>query len=426
MRLEFPYRGYDGIAPAELPADRLLGAWEPRSFTIAADEDAVIRQGLAAPIGTPRLREMLGHEDRILILVDDMTRGTPLPHLLRHVVAELEAARVQDDAVTILTAQGTHREMAEAELLAKLGEYRGRFRVHQHRWRDASALEDYGRTSDGTPVTANRLLSQADFVLGLGSIVPHRIMGFSGGAKIAFPGVSGPEVQERCQWEAALRPAEAIMGNPDNPMRERIEEAASLVGLRFIVNTVAGGDGSIAGCFAGHPVEAHRRGCLLSSEINTALLPHRADVVVIDSYPADRDLWQSAKAVYAGGMSVRDGGVLVVVSPNPEGVADHHPWLLETGYRPRADVAAMVDGGLVEDVVAAAILTDLAQVLERVECLLVSPGIPADHARRLGFVPAGTVQEALDRALTRNAKGCVAVLRQGGRILPRIDTAEAP
>lgn len=419
MRLEFPYRGYEAIAPAELPADRLLGVWAPRT-TAATDTDQVVRRSLAAPIGTPRLREMLGPGDRVLVLVDDMTRGTPLPLLLSQVVAELEAARVPDDAVTVLTAQGTHREMSEAELVAKLGEYRGRFRVHQHRWREASALEDYGRTSDGTPVIANRLLSDADFVLGLGSIVPHRIMGFSGGAKIAFPGVSGPEVQERCQWEAALQPAEAVMGHAENPMRHRIEEAAALVGLRFIVNAVAGGDGRIAGCFAGHPVAAHRSGCALSREINTARLPRRADVVVIDSYPADRDLWQSAKAVYAGGMAVADGGVIVVVSPNPEGVADHHPWLLETGYRPRSEVAAMVEGGRVEDVVAAAVLADMAQVLERVECLLVSPGIGADQARRLGFVPVATAQEAVDRALTHNAAGRVAVLRQGGRILPRI------
>jgi nickel-dependent lactate racemase len=420
MRLDFPYRGYEGFEPVDVPDDRVLGVWEPKAAA-AADEDALVRDSLADPIGSPGLGKLLGRGDRVLILVDDMTRGTPAPRLLRHVAAELEAAGIRDEAVTLLTAQGTHREMSDAELAAKLGEHRRRFRVHQHRWRDASAVRTYGHTSDGTPVTANRLLAEADLVLGLGSIAPHRIMGFSGGAKIAFPGVSGPEVQERCQWEAALHPADTIMGQPENPMRRRIEEAASLVRLRFIVNVVTDAAGRIAGCFAGHPVDAHRRGCVLSREVNAALLPRRADVVVIDSHPADLDLWQSAKAVYAGGMAVRDGGVLVVVSPNPEGVAAHHPWLLETGRRSHAEVVAMVEAGQAPDVVAAAVLADMAQVLDRAECLLLSPGIPAEHARRLGFVPVSTARDALDHAVSRSGPhGRVAVLRQGGRILPLV------
>lgn len=419
MRLDFPYPGYEGIAPVDVPDDRVLGVWGPRILE-PGDEDAVVREGLAAPIGTLPLRALLGREDRVLILVDDMTRGTPVPRLLHHIVAELEAAGVRDDAIEVLTAQGTHREMSEAELADKLGEHRRRFRVHQHRWRDASALKDYGRTSDGTPVTANRLLMEADLVIGLGSIVPHRIMGFSGGAKIAFPGVSGPEVQERCQWEAALRTAETVMAHADNPMRRRIEEAAALAGLRFIVNVVTDGAGRIAGCFAGHPVEAHRIGCALSRDINEALLPRRVDVVLIDSYPADRDLWQSAKAVYSGGIAVREDGAVVVVSPNPEGVADHHPYVLEAGYRSHAQVVAAVEAGQAADVVAAAVLADMAEVLDRAECLLVSPGISPDQARRLGFVPMPTAQAALDRALARQGPGgSVAVLRQGGRILPR-------
>ena len=58
--------------------------------------------------------------------------------------------------------------------------------------------------------------------------------------------------------------------------------------------------------------------------------------MLIDSHPADRDFWQSAKGFYAGTMAVREGGTLIVVAPNPEGVADNHPALLEIGYRPHA------------------------------------------------------------------------------------------
>jgi nickel-dependent lactate racemase len=360
--------------------------------------------------------------DRVLILVDDGTRGTPIPRLLGPVVAELHAAGITDNRIRLLTAPGTHREMSEAELRRKLGEFYDRFPVRQHRWLDEGSLHEFGFTSDGTRVTANRLLAEADFTIGLGSIVPHRVKGFSGGAKIAFPGVAGREMMERNQWEASLRMSETVMGLAENPMRLRMEEAARLAGLRYIVNLVADREGKIAGCFAGDPVAAHRKGCELSREINAAYLPQRADIVLADSYPADRDFWQSAKGFYSGTMAVRDGGSLIVVAPNPEGVAENHPNLLALGYQPHAEIVRMVEAGEVEDVVGAAILADVAQIIDRADCIMVSPGVRREEAERLGFRYADTAQEALGMAFERQGPAAtVAVLRHGGHILPLAD-----
>jgi hypothetical protein len=146
--------------------------------------------------------------------------------------------------------------------------------------------------------------------------------------------------------------------------------------------------------------------------------------VIADSHPADRDLWQSAKGFYAGDIAVRDGGTLIVVSPNPDGVAERHPIVLRLGYRPFPEIARLVDSGTVDDVVGAAVLADLAQIVDRVDCILVSPGIPCDQAQRLGFRHAPTPQDALAMAFERQgAAAQIAVLRYGGRILPRIDHA---
>src|SRR5205814_2079421 len=138
---------------------------------------------------------------------------------------------------------------------------------------EAAALEwgfgnAIGAPRDGTRVTANKLLTQFDFVLGIGSIVPHRVKGLSGGAKIAFPGVAGKEIMERNQWEASMHMSETVMGVPENPMRLRMEEAARMAGLRYIVNVVYGVDPNhtIVGCFTGDIVAAHREGCKCSRE----------------------------------------------------------------------------------------------------------------------------------------------------------------
>jgi nickel-dependent lactate racemase len=421
VTVDFPYPGYEGIAPVEVPDANALGVFTPRAVA-DVEEGTVLGRAMANPIGAPLLRDAVHSRDRVLVLVDDITRGTPVPYVLRQVIAELEIGGVPNDHITLLTAQGTHRRMADAELRDKLGEFYGRFAIHQHDWLDEASLHDFGRTEDGTRVRASGLLAAADFVLGIGSIVPHRIKGFSGGAKIAFPGVAGPEIQARNQWQAAQYSSAAVMGQAANPMRQRIEEAAHLAGLRYIVNVVTDGYGRIVGCFVGDPVAAHRAGCRLSAEINEATLPQPADIVVADSYPADRDLWQSAKGFYAGDIAVRDGGTLIVVSPNPEGVAEHHPILLRLGYRPFAEIASLVESGAVDDVVGAAVLADLAQIVDRVDCILVSPGISCDEAERLGFRQAPTPQDALAMAFERQgATARVAVLRHGGRILPRIE-----
>lgn len=418
MLIDFPYPGYEEIAPVEVPDANLMGVFAPRAVG-DVDEEAVLGRGFAEPFGAWRLRNAVRPTDRVLVLIDDLTRGTPVPRLLKHVIRELWEAGILDRQIQLLTAQGTHRKMTAGELHQKLGEFHGRFMLHQHDWLDNANLCGFGHTSDGTCVTANRLLAECDFVLGLGSIVPHRIKGFSGGAKIAFPGVSGREMQERNQWEASQRRSETVMGISENPMRFRIEEAAKLVGLRYIVNVVSDSEKRIAGCFVGDPIEAHRAGCNLSREINAATLPRRADIVLIDSHPADRDFWQSAKAVYAGTMAVRDGGTLIIVAPNPEGVADNHPNLLEIGYRPYAEIARMIGAGEVDDVVGAAVLADVAQVVDRTDCIMVSPGVTPEQTERLGFRFAATTDEALDMAFERQgAKAEVAVLRHGGHILP--------
>ena len=425
MRIEFSYPGYEQIAAVEVPDENLSGVYAPRAVN-AVDETTILARGFAEPIGAPRLRDAVGRGRRVLILVEDGTRGTPIPRLLPYVLEELRAAGVSDDSVTLLTAQGTHREMTEDELRKKLGEFYGRFPVHQHRWLDESNLHEFGKTSDGTRVTANRLLAESDFVLGIGSIVPHRIKGFSGGAKIAFPGVAGREMQERNQWEAARRLSETVMGVAENPMRLRIEEAARLAGLRYIVNLVSDSKKRITGCFTGDPVEAHRAGCKLSREINAVRLPRRADIVLIDAHPADRDFWQSAKGVYAGTMAVRDSGTLIVVAPNPEGVADNHPNVLKIGYRPYAEIVRMIEAGEVEDVVGAAVLADVAQVVDRTDCVMVSPGIKREETERLGFRYAKTAQEALEMAFERQGGDAqVAVLQHGGHILPLIESEAA-
>jgi nickel-dependent lactate racemase len=316
--------------------------------------------------------------------------------------------------------------MTPTELRQKLGEFAGRFKVHEHHYLDRGRLYEFGHTRDGTPVTANRLIAECDFVLGVGSIVPHRVKGLSGGAKIMFPGASGPEMMDRNQWEASMHMSETVMGVPENPMRLRMEEAARIAGLSYIVNVVYDIRRKVVGCFCGDFVKAHRAGSLRAREVYGVHLPTRADVLVIDSHSQDRDFWQSAKGPYAGTMAVRDGGSMVCVAPNPEGVASNHTNVLEIGYRPSAELVAMVQRGEATDLVGVAILHDVSQIVDKTDCIMVSPGVKPHEAAKIGFRYADSAQRALAMAFDR--QGCdarVAVIRYGGHALPLVDDEAA-
>ena len=72
--------------------------------------------------------------------------------------------------------------MSEKELEAKLGEAYNVFPVAQHNPDDN--LLFLGETSRGTPVWVNSEAVKADIIVSIGSVAPHNIHGWSGGAKI--------------------------------------------------------------------------------------------------------------------------------------------------------------------------------------------------------------------------------------------------
>src|SRR5438874_4854190 len=102
MRIDFPFPGYEGIAPVEVPDSNLMGVFSPPADG-DVDEAAVLARGFAEPVGAPRLREALQSAKRVLMLIDDGTRGTPVARMLPYVVEELEAAHISDKSVAILT-----------------------------------------------------------------------------------------------------------------------------------------------------------------------------------------------------------------------------------------------------------------------------------------------------------------------------------
>jgi len=151
--------------------------------------------------------------------------------------------------------------MTDDEILRCFGEeVVRRVKVVNHEWMDKDKLVYVGTTKSGTPVYVNKLVYEADFVIGVGSIIPHLFAGYGGGAKIIQPGVCSEETTAYTHLLAALEDPLKLLGDPENVVRKEMEEVADVVGLDFIVNVVFNGRGEVVKVVAGDMRKAFREG----------------------------------------------------------------------------------------------------------------------------------------------------------------------
>jgi len=419
MKYTFPYPEIPGI---EFPDEMLHGIYAVKAIKgKTVDVASIVRAGMAKPIGTKKLSSMVSGDDKLLLIVDDISRPTPVATMLPPILEELK--HVPDKNIKFLLALGTHRKMTSQEIERKVGaDVARRFTIMNHEWSDAAAMHDYGTLLDGTRVVLNKAMHEATFVLGIGSIAPHPAAGFSGGGKIIAPGVATEETVGDIHWKSVQVPQKAILGVRNNPIRAAIDEMAAKAGLKYVVNAIMDGDGKVVEVVAGDPVQAHVEGC------NEALrvfgveipMPEHANIFITDTYPLDQDLWQGVKAMCALDVIVPKLAAAIVVTPAREGVAPTHPELLEYGYLTLEATTRLVEHGLSK--IVAHNMVQGGRLVTKAIPYLVSPGVPPAQANRLGFLSRPTPQAALDDAIAKmrqmGEKPRIVILRTGGEILP--------
>ena len=418
--IRFPYAD---VAPLTVPEANLLGIYHTREITPAAPVAELTSAAIAAPTGTPPLRELAAGRQRVLIVCDDISRPTPVAELLPPVLAALRDAGVPEAGIEFMMALGTHRFMTRGEMAAKLGpDIVARFAVHNHDWRDPASCVFMGKTAQGVEVWINRKVSEADLVIGLGRIMPIDVCGFTGGGKILIPGVCGKITNDDMHWTRIDLDEHAIVGRRDNPVRASIDALARQAGLGFIVNVIMDIHRRVAHVVAGDLVEAHRRGCELAMAIHGVRIPALADIVVADSFPFDIEFWQANKALDQASHVVRQGGVLILVSPCTEGFSATHREMVEFGYGTLAEIKAHVAAGRITAKVAAVHMAQVSRVArEKAHVILVTSGISAADMQRARLDSAPTPQDALNRAFARlGTDAKVAVLNGAAEMLPII------
>lgn len=401
--------------PVDIPDGCLQRVLLPNEVVRELTGEAEVRRALAAPIGTPRLKEVVHPGERVAIVTSDITRPMPTYVVMPALLEELYAAGIRREDITLVFALGSHRPHTEEEMKKLAGETV--FREIRCVDSDPADCVHMGVTAAGTPVDITRSVAEADRRICLGNIEYHYFAGYSGGAKAIMPGVSTRAAiqanHSMMVWE------EACAGNLDtNPLRRDIEEAVEICGVDFILNVVLDEHKEIIRAVAGDVTAAHRAGCAFLDTLYQKEIEKRADIVIVSQggAPKDLNLYQTQKALDNAKHAVRDGGVIILVGSCKEGLGEEtfEAWLTGAS-RPRELIERIRREFRLGGHKAAAI----AMVLEHADIYLVSDLEPA-FVETLFMTPFDTVQTAYDAAVSKlGAMASVLVMPYGGSTLPR-------
>jgi len=290
---------------------------------------------------------------RVLVLTPDQTRTCPLDRVFRTLYRHW-AGRVR--GLDVMIALGTHPPMTESQICRRFGIPDGalatafpKTRFFNHAWNDPAALVEVGRLDRAeigaltgglfeldVAITVNRMIRDYDLLVIVGPVFPHEVVGFSGGNKYIFPGISGPEILNFFHWLGAVITNPRIIGHKWTPVRRVLDRAAAQLPIeRRAFCMVVEGE-SLAGLYAGAPEEAWSLAADHSRRVHIRYTD-RAYRTVLSCAPAMYDeIWVGAKCMYKLEPAVADGGALIIYAPHIREISVTHGRLIaEIGYHTR-------------------------------------------------------------------------------------------
>jgi nickel-dependent lactate racemase len=299
---------------------------------------------------------------RVLVLTPDATRTCPLPMMIR---AIRQVIGVRCAKLDFMVALGTHTPLPEKELLALYGisprqreEFWGRSEFFNHRW-DLRAtfarigqLEEKevadisgGLLKETVPIDINKKIFNYDLILILGPVFPHEVVGFSGGAKYLFPGISGGEFLHFFHWLGALITCSGIIGVKDTPVRQVINRAIQSIEVPIhCYSMVVAGQNSLCGLYAGDVTNAWAAAADLSAEIHVIRKEKPFQTVLGKAPEMYDEIWVGGKVAYKLEQVVADGGTLIIYAPHIREVSrTWGPYIEKIGYHVRDYFLAQIE-----------------------------------------------------------------------------------
>ena len=232
-----------GSVSLDVPDKNIETVVMPKNLPTLGKPIDLLKHALERPLGCPPIKEAVQPSSRVALLITDTMDGHmgPPHDIGPYLLSQLNDGGVPDKQISVVHAAGMHGHAGAIQRLGDGWLHRVRYvEHHPHREEDLAFVRT---TYMGTPVWVNKVVAEADYVLGVGGCAPS-LFGWHGGAGIILPGVAGRDtIRHNHTYMLMNRP---ISGwGPGNPQREDVQNAGDLAGFNmkidFTANTVFAG-----------------------------------------------------------------------------------------------------------------------------------------------------------------------------------------
>ena len=322
MQITLDY-GTNGLA-VDLPDDCLVV--RPDDAQPVSDPAASLSEALRQPVEGAALAQLARPGQRVVIAVPDGTRPHPQRAAVEAMLIELARAGADSD-VTVLIATGTHQADPPDVIEAMLGpDVLRRCKIAIHDCRDGAnlvRLGPAGAPAGDVPVALDRRWVEADLRLSTGLVEPHLFAGFSGGPKLAAPGLAALETVLALHNGRRIGDPRATWGVVEgNPVHDAVRAVVALAPPHFSLEVVLDSAKRITHAFAGPTAAAHRAAAAIARQTTMCPVKRRFPLVITTGggYPLDQNIYQAVKGVAAAADIVADGGTIILAAEARHGL----------------------------------------------------------------------------------------------------------
>jgi len=375
---------------------------------------------LKNPINSPSLKDLVNQKKakKILIVVNDITRPTPYEIILPPLLDELHQIGIKKENIIFIVATGIHRSNSQEEIKEIFGEnIFSTYKFINHDCDDPHS-KDLGNLKSGNKLWVDPIVSDIDFIITTGVIVPHYFAGFSGGRKSILPGICGRKTIEANH--ARMVSSDSRAGNlKGNLVHQEMQEAAEKVGVDFNINVVTNEHYEIIEIVAGELLASWQQGVEICKQIYICPIEKKADVVIASAggYPKDINVYQAQKALDNAYQAVKSGGTIILLAECSEGYGEptFEKWIEEANAPD--DIIKRLKKKFV---LGGHKAYSIAKLAKEVEVIFVS-SLPSEKIRKLFFIPMENISQALEYIKDKYGEDFQAyILPLGNTVVPQI------
>ncbi|MFH2011331.1 MAG: nickel-dependent lactate racemase [Pseudomonadota bacterium] len=410
----------------EIPPDNLLGIITPEEIPFPEDTFGLIESVLNTPICSPPFDDVFRKDERIAIVVSDITRYTGSEIYLPVLINRLNRIGVRDEDIDIVFALGIHRQQLPEEHRIIVGdEIYKRIKLYDHNAFNTENFTVLGNTEMGARVEINKLVTEADKVILTGTIGFHYLAGFGGGRKGIMPGVASFDSCLDLHL-LAFNPPEVGGKHPmvktalleGNPFNHAMIQACDKLDYVFLFNTILSPTKKIIEIVAGDYLSAHQQGCDFLLKNFSPELNEKADLVIVScgGFPKDINFIQAHKSIDYAIDILKENGVMIVLAEcsNGFGNSTFLDWFkynnlkdFERALREKFEINGQ---------------TAFSTLIKakKVKIILISE-LAGEDVKKMFMTPAKSIDQAVSIAIEILGKTpSTYIIPDGGSVFPRL------